>query len=152
MKPFRRLLVATDFSACAEGAAQLAARLATQLNAIVEVITIIDTSAITDAGGDPAFHRQRVAEMHRQAREQLQAFADGHFADIEEVHVHVFDGGLEPPNPPAEIIRVGETLGCDLIVVGTHGKIGLDRLVLGSVAETVVRKSPIPVVTVRRPK
>ena len=152
MKPLRRLLIATDFSACADAAAELTARLAEQLNAIVEVITIIDTSAITDAGGDPADHRQRVEEMCRQARERLQTFVDRHFREIEELHLHVFDGGLEPPNPSVEIIRVGETMGCDLIVLGTHGKTGLERLVLGSVAETVVRKSPIPVVTVRGPK
>ncbi len=152
MKPLRRLLIATDFSACAGAAAELTARLAEQLNAIVEVITIIDTSAITDAGGDPADHRRRVEEMGRQARERLQAFVDQHFREIEELHLHVVDGELEPPNPSVEIIRVGQTLDCDLIVLGTHGKTGLERLVLGSVAETVVRRSPIPVVTVRGPK
>lgn len=152
MKPLRRILIATDFSACADAAAQLAARLAEQLNAVVEVITILDTSAITDTGGDPAYHRQRVEEMSRQARERLQAFADRHFSEIEEVHLHVFDGAVDPPNPSVEIIRAGETLGCDLIVLGTRGKTGLEHLVLGSVAEKVLRKSPIPVVTVRGPR
>lgn len=61
------------------------------------------------------------------------------------------DGGLEPPNPSVEVIRAGERLGCDLIVLGTHGKTGLEHLVIGSVAEKVVRKSPIPVITVRGP-
>jgi nucleotide-binding universal stress UspA family protein len=149
MKPIRRILLATDFSVCADAAADVAAQLARQLNAQLELVTVIDTSGVTDASGDPAWHRQRIDHMRQETHQRLQAFADRHFAEIEDVHIHVFDGGLDPPNPSVEVIRVAEMLRCDLIVLGTHGKTGLEHLVLGSVAEKVVRKSSIPVLTVR---
>ncbi len=52
-------------------------------------------------------------------------------------------------SPAKEIIRTVDRLDCDLIVMGTHGRGGLDRLLLGSVAEKVVRGARVPVTTVR---
>jgi nucleotide-binding universal stress UspA family protein len=122
--------------------------LACQLNAMVHVMTMVDTSSVLDAPGDAAYRRHQVQEMHDQARRRLQAFADQHFAAVEDLHVHVVDGGVDPDIARA-ITRTGQDLACDLIVVGTHGKTGLEHLILGSVAEKTVRTSPIPVLTVR---
>ena len=71
---------------------------------------------------------------------------------------------LRPPDPkiqvdhllvegPAasEILRVAEETRCDVIVMGTHGRTGLGRLLMGSVAEQLVRRAPCPVVTVKTP-
>lgn len=52
-------------------------------------------------------------------------------------------------NPADEIIRVAGEVHCDLIVIGTHGRTGLGRLLMGSVAEKVVRRAPCPVLTAR---
>jgi len=52
-------------------------------------------------------------------------------------------------SPAREIVDYATTEGCDLVVMGTHGRSGVDRLLLGSVAERVVRRSPVPVLTVR---
>ncbi|TKX83377.1 universal stress protein, partial [Halorubrum sp. SS5] len=52
-------------------------------------------------------------------------------------------------SPSREIITHAEEAGCDLVVMGTHGRGGIDRLLLGSVAEKVVRGSSVPVLTVR---
>ncbi len=54
-------------------------------------------------------------------------------------------------NAPKEILRLAQALKCDLIVMGTHGRTGLDRLLTGSVAEEVLRKAPCPVLVVRMP-
>ena len=51
--------------------------------------------------------------------------------------------------PAVEILRVAERDSADLIVMATHGRTGVDHLILGSVAERVVRESPVPVLTVR---
>jgi nucleotide-binding universal stress UspA family protein/quercetin dioxygenase-like cupin family protein len=48
-----------------------------------------------------------------------------------------------------EVVRLARSLGCDLIVMGTHGRSGLDRWLTGSVAETVLRQAPCPVMTIR---
>lgn len=52
-------------------------------------------------------------------------------------------------DPAAEILDLAEEKGCDLIVMGTHGRTGLARLLMGSVAQQVVRRAPCPVVTVK---
>jgi universal stress protein A len=54
-------------------------------------------------------------------------------------------------DPAAEILRATEECRCDVIVMGTHGRTGLSRLLMGSVAERVLRKAPCPVVTVKPP-
>ncbi|MBX3023736.1 universal stress protein [bacterium] len=151
MTPFRRILVATDFSPCAEAAAGVAAELARQLDAAVELVTVVDISSVTDAGGEPAWRQHRCDEIRREARRHLRALAERRFPAAKEVHVHVFDGGLEPPDLAGEIVRAAEALGCHLVVLGTHGKTGLAHLVLGSVAEKVVRHARMPVLTVRAP-
>jgi len=52
-------------------------------------------------------------------------------------------------NPHEEILDYVTEHGIDMVIMGTHGRTGLDRVVMGSVAERVVRRSPIPVLTVR---
>jgi nucleotide-binding universal stress UspA family protein len=148
-RPIQRILVATDFSPCADAAAAVAAQLARQLGAGLEAVTFVDTSWITGASGEPAWHRQRVDEERQKAHRRMQAFADRLFAGLDDLHLHVFDGGLDPPNPSVAVLSVAETLKCDLIVLGTHGRTGLEHLVIGSVAEKVVRTSALPVLTVR---
>jgi nucleotide-binding universal stress UspA family protein len=61
------------------------------------------------------------------------------------------DHRLTDGEPHAEILRVAEDDRCDLIVMGTHGRTGLPRLLMGSVAEQVVRRAPCPVLTVKAP-
>ncbi len=54
-------------------------------------------------------------------------------------------------DPAGAITRLAESEGVDMIVLGTHGRTGISRLVMGSVAEAVVRHSPCPVLTFRQP-
>ncbi len=54
-------------------------------------------------------------------------------------------------NPISEILRLARESNCDLIVMGTHGRTGLGRLLMGSVAEEIVRKAACPVLTVKTP-
>lgn len=61
------------------------------------------------------------------------------------------DTVLREGSPSREIVNVARRRECDLIVMATSGRVGLNRLLLGSVTERVVRQSPVPVLTVRRP-
>jgi nucleotide-binding universal stress UspA family protein len=144
MKAIERILVPTDFSDCAGAAADLAAQLAKQLGAAIELVTVVDTSPLLEAYGDVDYRNERIAYIRGKAREQLDAFARKHFAGLERVRQDVRDG-----NTFLEILQAARDTGCDLIVLGTHGRTGLAHLLLGSVAEKVVRKSPVPVLTVR---
>jgi nucleotide-binding universal stress UspA family protein len=59
---------------------------------------------------------------------------------------------LKEGDPATEILRLAEERKVDVIVMGTHGRTGLGRLLMGSVAEQIVRKAPCPVLTVRLPQ
>jgi nucleotide-binding universal stress UspA family protein len=82
------------------------------------------------------------AEMVKGAEKRLQEFVDEHFgADSPKAQVVLGD-------PAAEILNYVEAEGIDLIIIGTHGRKGLEHIIFGSVAERVVKKSPVPVLTV----
>jgi len=84
-----------------------------------------------------------IEEVMREARTTLDAAVD----KIRERYPKV-DGVLAHGDPSQEILRVAKTQKADLIVMATHGRCGLSRVLLGSVAEKVVRLSPVPVLTV----
>ncbi len=77
-----------------------------------------------------------------EAEKSLKAFRETHFGDMP-VEAKVVNG-----YPPEEILNYAETQGIDLIIIGTHGRKGLERIIFGSVAEHVVKNSAVPVLTV----
>ncbi len=145
MKSIQRILLPTDFSACAGAAAEVAAQLATRLGATIQLVTVVDTAPLLEAYGDLAFRNQRIANIRGKARETLDQFARQHLAEVERVDVLVRDGDTF-----LEILQAARDADCNLIVLGTHGRTGLAHLIIGSVAEKVVRHSPVPVLTVRQ--
>jgi nucleotide-binding universal stress UspA family protein len=147
MKAFDRILVPTDSSAGAEAAGAVAGQLARRLEASVDVVTVVDTSTFEEIYGDAEYRKQRAVEIYGQAQKDARAFADRHFRDSDRVAVHVRDG-----NTFLELMQAVRDLGTDMIVMGTHGRTGLAHLVIGSIAEKVVRASTVPVVTVRAPE
>jgi nucleotide-binding universal stress UspA family protein len=146
MKPIRRLLVATDGSDGSSAAAEVAAGLARDLRAEVDVVTVVDTSPLVEAYGDVAFRTERIDAIRGEARGQATRFAERHFADGARPAVHVRDGDTS-----REILQAARDLDSDLVIMGTHGRTGIAHVLIGSVAEKVMRASPIPVMTVRAP-
>jgi len=147
MKPVQRILVPIDASAGAVTAGDVAAQMARDLHAAVDVVTVVDTSPLTEAYGDVSFRSERIAEIRAIAREHAARFAQRYFADIDGVAVHVRDG-----NTFLEILQAARDFRSDLIVMGTHGRTGIAHLLIGSIAEKVVRASAVPVMTVRAPR
>jgi nucleotide-binding universal stress UspA family protein len=146
MKPIERIMVPTDFSAGAAAAAEVAAELAIRLGASVDIVTVVDTSAFEYIYRDVAYRAQRIADVRGRALSEAQQFADDHFNGIERMRmkVHVRDGDVF-----SSLMHAARDLGSDMIVMGTHGRTGIAHLVIGSIAEKMVRASPIPVLTVR---
>ena len=82
------------------------------------------------------------AEIVKGAEKKLQEFVDEHFqADSPKTRVLLGD-------PAEEILKYAQSEGIDLIIIGTHGRKGLEHIIFGSVAERVVKKSQVPVLTV----
>ena len=130
-----RLLVAMDFSASAEAALRSAAQLAPRLNGHAVLVHAFDPSASRREQVDGAGHR---------AGRRLEDIVSASQAD------RVISGSVVMPGDPVEVILdQAKRVRADLIVMGTNGRRGVQRLVLGSVAESVVRRAGCPVLVVK---
>ena len=143
MTLYDRILVPTDGSSEGERAVAHALDVAAVHGAGVHTLYVVDTASYAGMPMESAW--EGVGELLRSdAREALERVEEIAAPTGLDVETAVVDG-----SPSREIIRYAESNGCDLIVMGTYGRGGIDRLLLGSVAEKVVRGSSIPVLTVR---
>ena len=142
---FQRVLVAVDESDPADAAVALAAGLSHALGSQCLLCGVVDTGTTTERVPAYGYPLGLAAdEMRAQIRDILDhACVHGGFAPGT-VKVALLEG-----EPIVELLAEALRIGADLIVIGSHGRRGLQRLLLGSVAEYVVRRSPIPVLVVR---
>ncbi|NHN49041.1 universal stress protein [Halostella sp. JP-L12] len=140
---YDRILVPTDGSEGVERAVEHATDLAAAHGASLHAVYVVNTASYGTLPMETSW--EGVADM---LRDEGQAAVDRVKAIAAEKDVPV-EAALVDGTPSKEIVRYAESNGCDLIVMGTHGRGGIDRLLLGSVAERVVRSSDVPVLTVR---
>jgi nucleotide-binding universal stress UspA family protein len=140
---YRDVLLPTDGSEGITAVAEHAGTIARQNDATVHVMSVADTRnrfETPSAGIAPDVWREGEQERAEQAIETtVEALPD----DVA-VERHVETGV-----PHEQIVEHLEPNAVDLVVMGTHGRTGLDHYLIGSVAERVVRQSPVPVLTVR---
>jgi nucleotide-binding universal stress UspA family protein len=143
-----QVLAATDLSAASLPAVTAAAGYARRHRARLSVLHAVDPGlsfaayTVLERGGPPL---TSLEETGRRAREAAERSLAETLTRLEvRAEVLVEDG----PAAPA-ILRAADRLGADLVVVGTHGRTGLERLALGSIAETVVRAAACPVLVLR---
>ena len=140
-----KVLVATDFSEHSRTALKYGAALAEAFGAetiLCHVVAKADILSQLPPGGEGYFPPNFAELQEQQAREECQSWlAD---AGISHSRVVIRSGA-----PFVEIVRLAREEGSDLVVVGTHGRGAVAHMLLGSVAERVVRKAPCAVLTVR---
>jgi universal stress protein A len=142
----RRILVPTDFSAASERALEFAASLAQHYHASLELLHVQEDPIYTAMYPDAYF-----ADIEG-LRQQLTRDAERSLADIVTKHPGVqgrTTSRVIIGRPASVILEQSANGGADLIVMGTHGRSGFAHLMLGSVAERVIRSSTCPVLTVR---
>jgi nucleotide-binding universal stress UspA family protein len=142
---FARILVPTDFSEHSERAWGAAQRLARGLGSeLVLVHVLVEVQLYEEGlfGGDRV--REFYAGVRKWAEDRLDQWATTARAAGFSVRTDIRSGV-----PHQEIVAVAVDLGADLIVVGTHGRGGIERSLLGSVADRVIRTAPCPVLSVR---
>lgn len=146
MITLKKILLATDFSDASAAAAAYARAFADAFSASIHVLHVLEDLAAhawtteVYVAALPGVHE----EMERQARERLEAA----FPPEERERYRVVTV-LRTGSPFVEIVRYAREEGMDLIVLGTHGRGPIAHMLLGSVAERVVRKAHCPVLTVR---
>jgi nucleotide-binding universal stress UspA family protein len=136
-----------DFSTCAERAWDLALRL-TVANGGELVLTHILSEAPSWSEGTQSM--DRVRHVLDSAREWVEAELERRAADARTRGVTV-RVAVRSGSPWQEIVDLASDEQADLVILGTHGRGGLGRALLGSVADRVVRMAPCPVLTVREP-
>jgi nucleotide-binding universal stress UspA family protein len=149
MIDLKRILVPTDFSKHSQNALTYAAALAEKFGAEIYLFHVVQDLALylpdaIAAAPPPTIPFTQLVTASREAlakviREQLPA---GVRATPE----------VREGSPLPDIIAFAKEKDIDLIVLGTHGRTGLVHVLMGSVAENVVRKAPCPVLTVRHPE
>lgn len=129
----RRILIGLDGSAASAEAAEAAYAIATQWNAEIDFVHVIDPDRTDDSDDAEALGAMILGTASLQAaRRGLKT------------RQHIVKGSVGE-----SIIRFAKKNGSDVIALGTHGRTGFDRLIMGSVAESVSVDSPIPVLIVR---
>jgi nucleotide-binding universal stress UspA family protein len=143
--PFKKILVPIDFSAHSKEAVRVAADLCKRYDAELTLLHVYEPVAIALPEGyvpyDPEQLTQILSAFHRQlldAKQEAQALG------LRSVDIQQMQGVVE-----SEIVDYAELGKFDLLVMGTHGRRGLQHMLLGSVTERVLRRAPCPVLTVR---
>jgi nucleotide-binding universal stress UspA family protein len=147
-RPFTKVLMATDFSECSRAALEFAWKLTRVYDAAIEVLHV--TSRAWNfpedlSVGIPDDHQNWFELLRREAEAEQKKFVGAAVTAGVQVNGTVVEAG----SPAHTILDYAERSGADVIALGTHGRSGVARLMLGSVAEAVVHHAKVPVLTVR---
>ena len=129
-----------DFSASSEAALRCAVKLAQRLNGRAVLVHAFDPS------GSPRLDEARVREFRNRTLDQRL----NKTTSVSQADPFIMESIVEPGDPVKVILDQAKRLRADLIVMGTNGRRGVQRLVLGSVAESVVRRAGCPVFVVKQ--
>ncbi|AQL44122.1 stress response protein [Halorientalis sp. IM1011] len=139
---YNRILLPTDGSTEMEPVIDHAAEVAARHDALIHALYVVDAAGFASLPMETSWEgiSELLYEEATSALNEVERIVDDQ-APVERIVVE--------DRPHRAIVDHADEDDCDLIVMGTHGRGGIDRLLLGSVAERVVRRAPVPVMTVR---
>lgn len=144
---FKRIMVPLDFSSHSSLALKLAADLSRRYEARLTLMHVFQPFAVALPESYVLYSANQIGEMLTMFGKQLDAAKiEAEAAGAIAVNTEQVQG-----SPDTEIVNFARAEKFDLIVMGTHGRTGLQHAIIGSVAERVVRRAPCPVLTVRHP-
>lgn len=147
MEKIQKILFPTDFSENSNYAFDYALDLSKKFGARLYILHVIHELIDTTGFYVPNISLDQLqTDLVKGAEEMMGRFIKekmGEFKEYETMNII----GL----PHIEVMNVAKDKGIDMIVMGTHGRTGIDRVLFGSTAEKVVKKAPCPVLTVRHP-
>jgi universal stress protein A len=144
---FHRVLVPTDFSTCSEEAWRLARGVAKMSGGELILSHVLTETPLY---GEGLFNMTTVRDVYEAARKWAEGTLEEWVAKARAEGLSA-RAVLRTGTAYAEIVNLARDERAGLIVIGTHGRGGVDRALLGSVADRVVRLAPCPVLTVREP-
>ncbi|NLV24128.1 MAG: universal stress protein [Deltaproteobacteria bacterium] len=148
MKEFKTIVFATDFSENSDYAFEYAFSIAQKYQARLVLLHVVSEPLSFNGFYVPHISFEKLEEELREgAKRMMDRFCQVHLKEYGNYESHILRG-----LPFEQIIKKAEDVQADMILLGTHGRTGLDHVIFGSTAEKVVRKSPIPVMTIRLAK
>lgn len=146
----KNILVPTDFGEAADAALAYGRALAERFDATIHVAHVIDNVYLTSFGAET--YAAIVPDLQRGLEEAAQKQLDELLVDSDKSGPPTKPALITSSAPASAIVEYAGKHGIDLIVMGTHGRGALAHLLMGSVAERVVRLAQCPVLTVRHPE
>ena len=147
MVNIKKILCPVDYSVSSSEAMKYAAHIAGEEGAKVYLLHVIDVRSYGHESPldieMPKPSPENLERVKKELVEDLFQEKGGKGVDVE--------GMVVMGKPVEEILKVAKEQEMDLIVMGTHGRTGIPHVIVGSVAENIVRKAPCPVLTVRQP-
>jgi len=150
MIALKKILVATDFSEPSDAAMAYGRELARTFGASLTVLHIVDNILTRAYGADGIVLAD--PELQREIETSAQRQVDAVLFDEDRKMLGAVGLVITSNSPSAAIVTYARDASIDLIVMGTHGRGAIAQLLMGSVAERVVRIAPCPVLTVRHPE
>jgi len=147
--PYHHLLVPTDGSELSVRALDQAIGLAKLLGAQLTVLHAQPPVPLPILGLGDAIDPVTIDTMMRATREGAEAVMDAAIAQVRAAGLQASQQAVEHASPHLAIVTAARELGCDLIVMASHGRRGLEGLLLGSETQKVLATSPCPVLVVR---
>jgi universal stress protein A len=147
MTTSKKILCPVDFSPGSENAVAKARELAEAMGAELELVHAYQLPVLALPDSSITVSPTYVAELTSRAQQELDRHADALKASGLTVQTRVVEG-----NPAEAIVERAKELGASMIVMGTHGRSGFRRFLLGSTAERVVRTATVPVLSVHLPE
>jgi nucleotide-binding universal stress UspA family protein len=151
MKGFKNILFPIDFSECSEKVFPHVLDTAQTFDAKLYLLFVArDISYLATIDVPRDLLMNTVAEVAKAGEDHMVIFGDKNLDDF----TNNYETKVVIGNPAEEILRFADEQGIDLIIMGTHGRKGLERTLMGSVADHVIKNAAVPVLTINpfRPK
>jgi nucleotide-binding universal stress UspA family protein len=143
----QKIMIATDGSDASKKAAMIGIDIAHRANGSITAVYVMEILRLTHLPGYATMPglKEKVIELMQDEGQQATQFIEDH-AQIMKVPCHKI---VAQGNPSVELLKISQELGMDLLIMGSLGRTGVEKILLGSVAESVVLQSPIPVLLVK---
>lgn len=147
---FKNVVVAMDFSEPSDAALLYGRELAMRFGGTLHVVHVAPNVYMSTLGAEN--YAAVASDLQQQVEDNARRQLDELLVDSDKSGPPTIPVVLTSSSPASTIVDYAKNHGIDVVVMGTHGRGGLAHLVMGSVAERVVRLAPCPVLTVRRPE
>ncbi len=138
---YKKVLICIDNSELTVKVAEQGLRLSLQIGANVAIVFVVDTTKVNMDYETGNFPEHQIVKLKKEASATLDRITKKFPAIL-------FDKYMPEGKPSEEIVKIANRWEANLIVMGTHGKTGLKRLLLGSTAEHTLRSSNIPILMI----